>query len=62
MESSNISIKVYDLYGRLIDNIHNGLIEKDIKYNFEYKPNNSISVGIYIVRFEMNNESVFIKN
>jgi len=48
MESKNLSIKVYDLYGRLISNIYDGIIEKDLRYNFEYKPDNSLSAGIYI--------------
>jgi hypothetical protein len=61
IESKYISIKVYDLYGRFITNIHDGKIEENRQYNFEFKPNYGLSDGIYIIRIVMDNNRVYTK-
>lgn len=60
-ESSNIIIDIYDLNGRLIENLYYGNIEKGVNYNFEFNPRISLKNGIYIVKFIMENGSVYTK-
>ncbi len=61
IESKNITIRVYDMYGRFIGSIYDGLIEKGLKYNFEFSTDNSLSSGIYMVRFVIDNERAITK-
>ena len=61
IESKNITIRVYDMYGRFIGSIYDGMIEKGLKYNFEFSTNNNLSSGIYMVRFVIDNERAITK-
>ncbi len=62
MESKRVTIEVYNLYGKLIELLYYGNIEKDVNYNFENKPQAYLKNGIYIVKFVMDNVSVYTKN
>jgi hypothetical protein len=60
-ESIELMINVYDIGGRLIENLYEGMIEKDIRYRFEFTPEAGFTSGTFIVKFIMNNNEVITK-
>jgi len=56
-ESIELMINVYDLGGRLIENLHEGGIKDGVRYRFEFTPE-GIASGTFIVKFIMDNNNV----
>ena len=60
-KSIELMINVYDISGKLIENLYEGRIEEGVRYTFEYKPEGELNNGMYIVKFVLDNESVITK-
>ncbi len=61
IESIELMINVYDMGGRLIENMHKGRIQEDLRYRFEFTPEEGLASGTFIVKFIMDNNNVITK-
>ncbi|MGQ9644195.1 MAG: T9SS type A sorting domain-containing protein [Ignavibacterium sp.] len=55
-ESSNVSIKIYDILGNEIENLINENKLPGI-YSINYKPNNEVKSGVYFYEFKVTNST-----
>ena len=60
-KSIELTINVYDLSGKLIDNLFDGRIEDGVSYRFELKSQDGMNSGMYYIRFILDNEDVITK-
>jgi hypothetical protein len=60
-KSTVLLINVYDLTGKLLDNLYDGWIEENVDYSFEFNPDKDLNSGTYIIRFVLDNDKVITK-
>jgi len=59
-KSIELLVNVYDISGKLIENLYDGRIEEGVRYTFEYKPE-GVKSGTYFVKFILDNKDVITK-
>ncbi len=57
-ESIELMINVYDMGGRLIENLHEGIMKEDVRYRFEFTPEAGLASGTFIIKFIMENDVI----
>ncbi len=60
-ESIELMINVYVIGGRPIENLYEVMIEKDVRYRFEFTPEAGLASDTFIVKFIFDNENVITR-